>query len=214
VANPPFGIKWEPPKMDMFDSDPRFEGVPAMPSRGMADFAFMLHILYLLSETGVAVVLDSHSVLFRDGNEGKIRQWMLERNCIEKIVYVPENQFVDTKIKTCIWVLNKHKASTDIVFVDKKNAKEITVPFDEIKKHGFSLAQNIYFPPPKAPELPAVPVLLSQMHDDINGQLKAVIELTKKLGNDEAYETFIDGLQMILDDAKTYYGCIGEGLMV
>ena len=60
VANPPFGIKWEPPKMDMFDSDPRFEGVPAMPSRGMADFAFMLHILYLLSETGVAVVLDSH----------------------------------------------------------------------------------------------------------------------------------------------------------
>lgn len=214
VANPPFGIKWEPPKMDMFDSDPRFEGVPAMPSRGMADFAFMLHILYLLSETGVAVVLDSHSVLFRDGNEGKIRQWMLERNCIEKIVYVPENQFVDTKIKTCIWVLNKHKASTDIVFVDKKNAKEITVPFDEIKKHGFSLAQNIYFPSPKAPELPAVPVLLSQMHDDINGQLKAVIELTKKLGNDEAYETFIDGLQMILDDAKTYYGCIGEGLMV
>lgn len=212
VANPPFGIKWEPPKMDMFDTDPRFENVPAMPSRSMADFAFMLHILYLLSDTGTAAVLDSHSILFRTGNEGKIRQWFLENNFIEKVVYVPENQFVDTKIRTCIWVLSKHKKTTDIVFIDRKTEKELTFTFDAVKKNGFDLSPKRYFPEEKAPELPAVPVLLGQMHSDINGQLKAALELTRRLGNDTSYEAFVDGIQEVLDDAKNYYGCIGEGI--
>lgn len=212
VANPPFGIKWEPPKMDMFDRDPRFESVPVLPSRGMADFAFMLHILYMLSDKGTAVVLDSLAINFRDNAEGKIRQWMLENNYIEKVIYIPENQFVDTKIKTCIWVLSKHKENNEIIFIDKKTGKQAVFTIDDVRKKNFKLDANSYFPQEKAPELPKVPVLLKQIHDDVGGQLKAVVELTRQLGNEDCFEIFIEEIQGILDNAKTYYGSIGDGI--
>ena len=53
VANPPFSVKWEPEKLA---EDLRFSIAPVMAPPSKADWAFMLHILYHLSDDGVAVV--------------------------------------------------------------------------------------------------------------------------------------------------------------
>lgn len=52
VANPPFSVKWEPFK------DERFEKAPALAPKSKADYAFILHILHYLSNTGKAVILE------------------------------------------------------------------------------------------------------------------------------------------------------------
>ena len=53
LANPPFSIKWEPPKSDI-----RFDAAPAMAPPSKADYAFILHILHYLSDDGKACVLE------------------------------------------------------------------------------------------------------------------------------------------------------------
>ena len=71
VANPPFSVKWEPDKLD---DDPRFSAAPVMAPPSKAEWAFMQHILYHLSDEGVAVVLEFPGILYRGQREGKIRQ--------------------------------------------------------------------------------------------------------------------------------------------
>ena len=46
VANPPFSIKWSSPS----EADERFKNAPTIPTESKADYAFILHILYMLSE--------------------------------------------------------------------------------------------------------------------------------------------------------------------
>lgn len=139
VANPPFSIKWNPNTDDI-----RWKNAPCVPTAGKADYAFLLHILHHLSDDGKAVCLEFPGILYRGQREGKIRQWMVEQNYIERIVHIPGNTFVDTAIATCIIVLNKSKSTTDIIFEDRELNEEKTVTFDEIKKNGFNLSVSQY----------------------------------------------------------------------
>ena len=139
VANPPFSIKWEPDP-----NDERFKNAPCVPSAGKADYAFILHILYHLADHGKAVCLEFPGVLYRGNREGKIRQWMIEQNLIERVVHVPGDNFVDTKIATCIIVFSKDKSTTDIVFEDMETGKERTVSAEEVKENGYTLSVSSY----------------------------------------------------------------------
>ena len=206
IANTPFGIKWEPEAKDK-----RFEDIPYMPSRGMADFAFLLHILYMLDDEGIAVCMDSCAILFRDNAEGKLRQWFVENNYIDKVVYIPEKQFVDTNIKTCLWILKKNKKEKDITFINKKKNEEKVISFEEIKNNNFDLSERYYFPEKKDSELPKVNDLVQEMHNDVIGQLKAVIELTRQLSTNKVYKSFINEILAITDEAISYCGTLGEG---
>ena len=118
VANPPFSIKWEP-----FE-DERFSVAPVLPPQSKADYAFLLHILYCLSDKGIAVVLNFPGILYRGQREGKIRQWLIEKNVIEKVIHIAGNKFEDTKIATCILVLNKAKKDNNILFIDDETKRE------------------------------------------------------------------------------------------
>ena len=139
VANPPFSIKWKPDP-----DDERFKDAPCVPSAGKADYAFMLHILYHLADRGKAICLEFPGVLYRGNREGKIRQWMIEQNLIERVVHVPGDSFVDTKIATCIIVFRKDKSTTDIVFEDMETGKERTVSAEEVKENGYTLSVSSY----------------------------------------------------------------------
>ena len=206
IANTPFGIKWEPEVKDK-----RFENIPCMPSRGMADFAFLLHILYMLDDEGIAVCMDSCAILFRNNAEGKLRQWFLENNYIDKVVYIPEKQFVDTNIKTCLWILKKNKKEKDITFIKKKTNEKKIISFEEIKNNNFDLSERYYFPEKKDSELPKVNDLIQGMHNDVLGQLKAVLDLTRQLSNNKVYKSFINEILTITDEAISYCGTLGEG---
>lgn len=138
VANPPFSIKWNP------QPDERFMGVPCLPPPSKADYAFLLHILYMLSDNGRAVVLNFPGVLYRGQREGKIRQWLVEQNVIERVEHIHGGFFVDTSIATCIIVLNKNKKTTDVEFYDLEKDKSYTATIEEIRHNDYNLSVNSY----------------------------------------------------------------------
>ena len=88
--------------------------------------------------------MGSPGILYRGNSEGKIRQWLIENNYIEKVVAVPGDKFVDTKIATCIIVLNKNKKDNNVLFIDDNLKKERVVEFEEIKSNDFNLSVNQY----------------------------------------------------------------------
>lgn len=143
IANPPFSISWDP-----VENDIRFKGAPAVPTRSKADYAFLMHIMYYLAEDGTAVALNSPGVLFRGQREGKLREWFVRQNWIDKVIHVPGGYFVDTAIPTVLLVLKKHRDTTDIEFADWEHDMSRTVTFDEIANAKFNLSVNNFLSPP------------------------------------------------------------------
>lgn len=141
VANPPFSVKWEP---EALKEDERFMCCPALPPPSKADWAFMLHILHHLADNGVAVVLEFPGILYRGQREGKVRQWFVENNYIDRVVNVPGGTFEDTSIATCIIVLKKNRNTTDITFEDGDKLE--LVPLQEVAKNNYTLSVNTYLP--------------------------------------------------------------------
>lgn len=141
VANPPFSVKWNP---DGAQNDIRFNDCPDLPPPSKADWAFMLHILYHLSEIGTAVVLEFPGILYRGQREGKVRKWFIEQNVIDRVVNIPGNTFEDTSIATCIIVMKKNRRTTDIVFEDGE--KQEVVAIEQIVENDYCLSPSLYIP--------------------------------------------------------------------
>lgn len=139
VANPPFSISWEP-----FELDPRFNKAGVLPPKSKADWAFMLHILDFMSEKGLAVVMNFPGVLYRGNSEGIIRKWFIDNNYIEKVVSIGGDRFVDTKIRTCLIVLNKNKQNDDVLFINDELKKERIVSKTEIVANNYDLSVQQY----------------------------------------------------------------------
>ena len=139
VANPPFSVRWNPEDLQ---DDIRFSACGILPPPSKADWAFMLHILYHLSDNGTAVVLEFPGILYRGQREGKIRRWFVENNYIDRVVEVPGNTFEDTSISTCIIVLKRNRTTKDIVF--ERDGRTETVSYKEIADNEFNLSVSTY----------------------------------------------------------------------
>jgi type I restriction enzyme M protein len=113
-SNPPYSQNWG---NDDASFDVRFKDYGVAP-KSKADYAFLLHNLYHLKSDGIMTIVMPHGVLFRGGEEGKIRQNLIEKNNIETIIGLPVNIFFGTSIPTIIMVLKKDRASSDVLFVD------------------------------------------------------------------------------------------------
>ena len=118
VSNPPYSIKWDGKNDPLNINDPRFSpaGVLAPPSK--ADLAFTMHMLSWLSADGTAAIVEFPGVLYRGGAERKIRKYLIENNFVDTVIQLPENLFFGTTIATCIIVLKKSKATSDVLFID------------------------------------------------------------------------------------------------
>lgn len=118
VSNPPYSIKWEGKNNPLNINDPRFSpaGVLAPPSK--ADLAFTMHMLSWLSTEGTAAIVEFPGVLYRGGAEGKIRDYLVRNNFVDAVIQLPADLFFGTTIATCVLVLKKSKATSDILFVD------------------------------------------------------------------------------------------------
>lgn len=109
VANPPFSTKsWSTgitPNEDVYG---RFElGVP--PAKN-GDYAFLLHILKSMKQTGHGAVILPHGVLFRGNAEAIIRRNIIDKRWIKGVISLPTNLFFGTGIPACIIVLDKSEA--------------------------------------------------------------------------------------------------------
>lgn len=191
VANPPFSIKWEPKE------DERFNNSPELPPAGKADYAFILHILHYLSETGKAIILEFPGILYRGQKEGKIRKWLIDENYVEKVIHIQGNKFEDTKIATCIIILNKKKTTTDITFIDDEIKKERQVTLDEIIKNDYILSVQTYVQEEKVKEQ------INPVELEMQARKKLIEKLKKELNFSKMVAKFENlNFQELLDDIE------------
>ena len=115
VSNPPYSQRWD---SDGKETDPRFAYGVAPKSK--ADYAFLLHDLYHLRSDGIMTIVLPHGVLFRGGDEGKIRKNLVENRNIQAIIGLPANIFFGTGIPTIVMVLRKSRPAGEdgILVVD------------------------------------------------------------------------------------------------
>lgn len=148
VSNPPYSQNWEP--TDLTKHDIRFREYGVAP-KSKADYAFLLHDLYHLNSGGIMTIVLPHGVLFRGGEEGDIRQNLIEKNRIDAIIGLPPNIFFGTGIPTIIMVLKKEKTDTDILIIDaskgfEKEGKNNKLRACDIKKITDTIISRVSIP--------------------------------------------------------------------
>ena len=125
TMNPPYSAKWS--AAEGFKQDERFMDYGGnLAPKSKADYAFLLHGLYHLKQSGTMAIVLPHGVLFRGASEGKIREILLRNGSIYAVIGLPSNMFYNTSIPTCIIVLKRHREGRDVLFIDASNlfAKE------------------------------------------------------------------------------------------
>ena len=121
IANPPFSVSNSIKIIAQEDEDILKKYPYGIPPASKADYAFIQSMLQSLKNNGKMVTVISLGALTRGGAEQQIRVEMVKDNIIDSIILLPTNLFKNTPIKTCIMVLNKNKAQSDILFIDASN---------------------------------------------------------------------------------------------
>lgn len=130
MANPPFNqSQWR--DNNELDDDPRWAGYPTPPT-GNANYAWILHMLSKLSESGTAgFVLANGSMSSNTSGEGEIRRQLVENDLVDCMISLPGQLFYTTQIPVCLWFLTKNKKedkehgyrdrSGETLFIDVRN---------------------------------------------------------------------------------------------
>ena len=141
IANPPYGVSWKGyEKAIRNDKTQRFKYVPSISD---GQLLFMQHLISKLSDRGMGVVVHNGSTLFSGdagSAESNIRKWMLDIDIVEAVIQLPTDEFFNTGIYTCLWVLNKRKSGDRQDKVMLINASE---KFKPLKKNKGSKRKEI-----------------------------------------------------------------------
>ena len=126
VANPPFSTKSWLKSAKIEDEYYRWgEGIKiGVPPEKNGDYAFLLHIVRSLKQTGCAACILPHGVLFRGNAEAQIRKYLVaDKRYIKGIIGLPANLFYGTGIPACIIIIEKSEATErkGIFMIDAKN---------------------------------------------------------------------------------------------
>ena len=102
ISNPPFSKGYS--RKDM-QHDWRFRHgfAPAKGKKG--DLMFAQHMLAVLVPSGRMATVMPHGVLFRGGDEKKIRKGFIDSDELEAIISLPPNLFYGTGIPACVLVM-------------------------------------------------------------------------------------------------------------
>lgn len=145
IANPPFSQNYTKRGIQFSDRF-RFGWCPTTGKK--ADLMFAQHMLATLKQTGKMAVVMPHGVLFRGGEEKKIRLGMLglkdgkivaDEDCIEAVIGLPQNLFYGTGIPACVLVL-RHPGSKP----ENRKGKVLFINADREYREG--RAQNFIDP--------------------------------------------------------------------
>ena len=119
VSNPPYSLKWEGKDNPILINDERYAPAGVLAPKNAADLAFTMHMLWHLSEKGTAAIVEFPGVLYRGGDEKKIRQYLVKNNFVDTVIQLPSNLFFGVGIATCIIVLKKSaKTDASVLFID------------------------------------------------------------------------------------------------
>ena len=112
VANPPFSQNYTTANMQFKE---RFQNW--MSKKKQADFMFVQHMIAVLKNNGRMAVVMPHGVLFRGGEEQKMRQRLItgsegHPSCIlECVIGLPQGLFYGTGIPASLLIINKAGAT-------------------------------------------------------------------------------------------------------
>ncbi len=123
VSNPPFSYKsWSNGIDQTHDEFGRFDGY-GIPPTNNGDFAFLLHVIKSLKNTGKGAIILPHGVLFRGNIESEIRKNIINRGYIKGIIGLPPNLFFGTGIPAIIIILDKENSENrkGIFLIDASN---------------------------------------------------------------------------------------------
>ena len=115
VANPMWNQKEYTEKDYDADGLDRFPEGAGFPGQSSADWGWVQHMHASLSDKGrAAVVLDTGAASRGSGNAGTnkektVRQWFVDNDLIESVLYLPENLFYNTSAPGIVLFLNKTK---------------------------------------------------------------------------------------------------------
>lgn len=187
VSNPPYSQKWEP------HADPRFNNYGLAP-KTKADYAFLLHDLYHLRNGGIMTIVLPHGVLFRGGEEGKIRENLIENNNIDAIIGLPANIFFGTGIPTIVMVLKKGRSNDDVLIIDAskgfiKEGKNNKLRARDIKKIADTYNGRL--------EIPNYSRRVSRSlirENDYNLNIPRYVDSSEKAESFDIYATMFGGL--------------------
>jgi type I restriction enzyme M protein len=115
IANPMWNQKEYIEKDYDADELDRFPEGAGFPGKSSADWGWVQHMLASLNNTGRgAVVLDTGATSRGSGNAGtnkekNVRQWFVDNDLIESVLYLPENLFYNTSAPGIVMFLDKAK---------------------------------------------------------------------------------------------------------
>jgi type I restriction enzyme M protein len=115
VANPMWNQNWFAEADYDNDELDRFPAGAGFPGKSSADWGWVQHMHASLNAKGrAAVVLDTGAASRGSGNAGtnkekSVRQWFVDHDLIESVLYLPENLFYNTTAPGIVLFLNKAK---------------------------------------------------------------------------------------------------------
>jgi type I restriction enzyme M protein len=120
LANPPFSLKdWG---AENWASDPHKRAIGGVPPRGNGDFAWVQHMIASMKPgTGRVGVVMPLGVLFRGGQEAKIRQYLIESDLLETVIGLAPNLFYGTTIPASLLIFRADKFPQNkkhVLFID------------------------------------------------------------------------------------------------
>ena len=183
VSNPPYSIKWDGKNDPTLINDPRFSPAGVLAPASKADLAFTMHMLSWLAADGTAAIVEFPGVLYRGGAEAKIRKYLVENNYVDTVIQLPPNLFFGTSIATCIIVLKKAKATSDVLFID---ASEEFVHVGNLNNLSDENIEKIYSTHIERKEVEYFSKLISNdeiLENDVNLSVSSYVE--KKDGREE-----------------------------
>lgn len=120
VANPPFSLdKWG---QEIATGDQYNRFYRGIPPKSKGDWAFISHMLATAMEgSGRVGVVVPHGVLFRGGQEGKIREAVIRENMLDGVIGLPANLFFGTGIPAALMIFDKSRRAggkSKVLFID------------------------------------------------------------------------------------------------
>jgi len=118
LACPPLHLTWMPSRANG-DHYKRFQHGTA--PRQWAHAALVQHTLATLDPLrGRMAIVVPHGVLFRDGEEARIRNAWLDANLVETVIGLPDRLFAGASVATALLVLRKVRADDAVLFIDAR----------------------------------------------------------------------------------------------
>lgn len=152
LTNPPFSINWGTADKDRQGNawQPEFKErffhqVPLGSKK--ADMMFLQHMLAVTRAGGMIATVMPHGVLFRGGDEGKIRERIIKDDLVEAVIGVAPNLFYGTGIPACIIILRQRKHTGATLVSGKPPERQGKILFINADREFYEgRAQNFLLP--------------------------------------------------------------------